>query len=204
MGSPLTAHLSGSQYTAQELGQYAYYPGSQHTDMVVGQFAYCPGSKHTDRVSKRTVTQAPHLVEHVADTGRQHEKPDEPAEPAAVGPADDVVPSDAEAASAAAAAGRSRPAGIGRLRWTSSGAGSRSHTSRNSHGPGASWVSILCGFCRYFESLLWIGYFSPAHFRMFAGEGQLNSCSELLSELVHTYAVSPYVCSFSISLLADD
>ena len=37
VGSPLTAHLSGSQYTAQELGQYAYYPGSQHTGMVVGQ-----------------------------------------------------------------------------------------------------------------------------------------------------------------------
>ena len=56
VGSPLTAHLSGSQYTPQELGQYAYYPGSHHTDMVVGQYAYCPGSKHTDRVSKRAVT----------------------------------------------------------------------------------------------------------------------------------------------------
>ena len=56
VGSPLTAHLSGRQYTAQELGQYAYYPGSQHTDKVVGQYAYCPGSKHADRVSKRAVT----------------------------------------------------------------------------------------------------------------------------------------------------
>ena len=56
VGSPLAAHLSGSQYTAQEHGQYAYYPGSQHTDMVLGQYAYCPGSKHTDRVSKRAVT----------------------------------------------------------------------------------------------------------------------------------------------------
>ena len=56
VGSSLTAHLSGSQHTAQELGQYAYYPGSQHTDIVVGQYAYCPGSKHTDRVSKRAVT----------------------------------------------------------------------------------------------------------------------------------------------------
>ena len=56
VGSPLTAHLSGSQYTAQELRQYAYYPGSQHTDMVVGQYAYCPGSKHTDRVNERAVT----------------------------------------------------------------------------------------------------------------------------------------------------
>ena len=56
VGSPLTAHLSGSQYTAQELGQYAYYPGSQHTDMVVGQYAYCPDSKHTDRASKWAAT----------------------------------------------------------------------------------------------------------------------------------------------------
>ena len=94
------------------------------TTRAVSILTWWLGSLLTARVvsiltesAKRAVTQAPHLVEHVADTGRQHEKPDEPAEPAAVGPADDVVPSDAEAASAAAAAGRSRPAGIGRLRW---------------------------------------------------------------------------------------
>ena len=29
VGSPLTAHLSGSQYTAQEVGEYAYYLGGQ-------------------------------------------------------------------------------------------------------------------------------------------------------------------------------
>ena len=56
VGSPLTDQLSGSPYTAQEIGEYAYYPGSQHNDKVVGQYAYCPGSKHTARVSKRAVT----------------------------------------------------------------------------------------------------------------------------------------------------